>query len=429
MTRTPAQLIRRMSHDRHHRLRHGQPAQRAEGLRAASACAAEVTRDAAAIERARRASCCPASARSAPAWTTCAAYGLVDVVRRVIERGTPFLGICLGMQLLFEESEEFGPVRGLGVLARALRALPRSRRSGLPHAAHGLEPDPQAADAGRAGAASTTARSSTSSTRTTSSRADPALIATVDRLRRRVRLGDRARQRLRLPVPSGEEPAHRPADPARTSAHCVGADARRRRRQRGLACSIIPAIDLKGGKCVRLLRGDMHAETVYGDDPVAMGRRWVDEGARYLHVVDLDGAVSGAPVNGEAIAALCAKLPIPIEVGGGVRTRRARRRAARPAAPIASSSAPRRWSSPDVVAEACRRFPGRVAVGIDARDGKVAVKGWLETSAVTAVDLARRRRRRSAPRASSTPTSSATARSRASTSPPRARWPRRSTSR
>jgi len=83
---------------------------------------------------------------------------------------------------------------------------------------------------------------------------------------------------------------------------------------------VIPAIDLKGGKCVRLLRGDLHAETVYGDDPVAMGRRWVDAGARYLHVVDLDGAVSGAPVNGDAIAALCAKLPIPVEVGGGVRT-------------------------------------------------------------------------------------------------------------
>jgi phosphoribosylformimino-5-aminoimidazole carboxamide ribotide isomerase len=83
---------------------------------------------------------------------------------------------------------------------------------------------------------------------------------------------------------------------------------------------VLPAIDLKGGRCVRLLRGDMQAETVYGDDPVAMGRRWVDAGAEYLHVVDLDGAVSGAPANAEAIAGLCAKLPIPIEVGGGVRS-------------------------------------------------------------------------------------------------------------
>src|SRR5450756_2649244 len=83
---------------------------------------------------------------------------------------------------------------------------------------------------------------------------------------------------------------------------------------------IVPAIDLKAGKCVRLLRGEMNAETVYGDDPVAMGRRWVDEGAEYLHVVDLDGAVSGQPVNAAAIAALCRALPIPIEIGGGVRS-------------------------------------------------------------------------------------------------------------
>ena len=152
---------------------------------------------------------------------------------------------------------------------------------------------------------------------------------------------------------------------------------------------IIPAIDLKGGKCVRLLRGDMQAETVYSDDPVAMGRRWVDEGARYLHVVDLDGAVSGAPVNGDAIAALCAKLSIPVEVGGGVRTVEC-------AGAILALGADRvifgtaALEQPAVVADACRRFPGRVAVGIDARDGKVAVKGWVETSAVSAVDLARR---------------------------------------
>src|SRR5215475_8394143 len=152
---------------------------------------------------------------------------------------------------------------------------------------------------------------------------------------------------------------------------------------------VIPAIDLKGGKCVRLLRGDLHAETVYGDDPVAMGRRWVDAGARYLHVVDLDGAVSGAPVNGDAIAALCAKLPIPIEVGGGVRTvERAGAVLATGADRVIFGTAA--LERPEVVADACRRFPGRVAAGIDARGGQVAVKGWLETSPTTAVELARR---------------------------------------
>lgn len=150
---------------------------------------------------------------------------------------------------------------------------------------------------------------------------------------------------------------------------------------------IIPAIDLKGGKCVRLLRGEMNAETVYGDDPVAIGRRWVEQGARYLHVVDLDGAVSGRAVNGAAITALCRALPIPLEVGGGVRT------VAR-ATELFDSGVDRvifgtaALADPEIVAEACRRFPGRVAVGIDAREGNVAVQGWTETSNTTALALA-----------------------------------------
>ncbi|MFN8626419.1 MAG: 1-(5-phosphoribosyl)-5-[(5-phosphoribosylamino)methylideneamino]imidazole-4-carboxamide isomerase [Candidatus Binatia bacterium] len=151
---------------------------------------------------------------------------------------------------------------------------------------------------------------------------------------------------------------------------------------------IVPAIDLKNGKCVRLLRGELNAETVYGDDPLAMGRRWVDEGAEYLHVVDLDGAVSGRPVNAAAIAALCQALPIPIEIGGGIRT-------VERAAELLQLGADRVifgtavLAEPETVRAACRQFPGRVAVGIDARDGKVAVRGWLETSTVTALDLAR----------------------------------------
>lgn len=152
---------------------------------------------------------------------------------------------------------------------------------------------------------------------------------------------------------------------------------------------VIPAIDLKGGKCVRLLRGDMQAETVYGDDPVAMGRRWVNQGAQYLHVVDLDGAVSGAPQNLAAVTKLCAALAIPIEVGGGVRS-------VGQAAALLDAGADRvifgtaALATPDVVAEASRRFEGRIAVGIDARGGRVAVQGWTETSGVTAVELARR---------------------------------------
>lgn len=150
---------------------------------------------------------------------------------------------------------------------------------------------------------------------------------------------------------------------------------------------ILPAIDLKGGRCVRLLRGDMQAETVYGEDPVAMGRRWLAAGAEYLHVVDLDGAAYGSPVNAKAIAAIAADLPIPVEVGGGVRSvARAEELLGSGVARVIFGTAA--LEQPEVVADACRRFPGRIAVGIDARSGKVAIKGWLETSAVEAGELA-----------------------------------------
>ena len=160
---------------------------------------------------------------------------------------------------------------------------------------------------------------------------------------------------------------------------------------------IIPAIDLKDGKCVRLLRGDMQAETVYSDDPLSVGRRWVDEGATYLHVVDLDGAVQGTPVNGEMIARLCADLPVPIEVGGGVRTleRAAALIDAGVDTVIFGTAALR---EPQVVADTCARFRGRVAVGVDARDGQVAVQGWTETSGVRAVELAKEAQRLGAAR-------------------------------
>src|SRR5574341_806294 len=151
---------------------------------------------------------------------------------------------------------------------------------------------------------------------------------------------------------------------------------------------VIPAIDLKDGKCVRLLRGEMDAETVYGDDPLAMAQRWVGEGAQYLHIVDLDGAVSGRPVNGAAIATLCRALPIPIEVGGGVRSvERAAELVGLGAHRVIFGTAA--LAQPEVVREACAAFPGRIAIGIDARDGKVAVHGWTETSPIGAVELAR----------------------------------------
>ena len=152
---------------------------------------------------------------------------------------------------------------------------------------------------------------------------------------------------------------------------------------------VIPAIDLRGGKCVRLLHGDFAHETVYGDDPVAMARHWAEAGATLLHVVDLDGAAAGSPQQTGLIAAICAAVAIPVEVGGGLRTR------ADIAASIAAGAqrvvlGTAAIENPDLVTAALAAHgPERVVLGLDARDGYVATGGWLATSTVRALDLAR----------------------------------------
>jgi phosphoribosylformimino-5-aminoimidazole carboxamide ribotide isomerase len=150
---------------------------------------------------------------------------------------------------------------------------------------------------------------------------------------------------------------------------------------------IVPAIDLKGGQCVRLLRGEWNAETVYSNDPVAMAWHWVRAGAEVLHVVDLDAAVRGAEVNLPIIERLCRELPVVVEVGGGIRSlERARQFLELGAGRVVFGTAALR--EPDTVREACALWPGRVVVGIDARGGRVAVEGWTEQSDVDAVQLA-----------------------------------------
>jgi phosphoribosylformimino-5-aminoimidazole carboxamide ribotide isomerase len=151
---------------------------------------------------------------------------------------------------------------------------------------------------------------------------------------------------------------------------------------------IIPAIDLKEGKCVRLYQGDMNKATVYSDDPVATALRWQSEGAERLHVVDLDGAIAGTGVNTKVIRQICKALSIPVQVGGGLRTVEAVER-------LFFSGVHRAilgtvaYRDPTVVAAACQRFPGKITVGIDARNGKLAVQGWTENTALEAVDLAK----------------------------------------
>lgn len=152
---------------------------------------------------------------------------------------------------------------------------------------------------------------------------------------------------------------------------------------------LFPAIDLKGGRCVRLLRGDMDAATVFNDDPADQARRFAAAGCRWLHVVDLDGAFAGDARNAAAVRAILSAIDLPVQLGGGIR----------------SMAAIEGWleagvrrvilgtvavKDPALVIDACRRFPDRIVVGIDARDGRVAVEGWAETSDLAAADLAAR---------------------------------------
>ncbi|MEM7318619.1 MAG: 1-(5-phosphoribosyl)-5-[(5-phosphoribosylamino)methylideneamino]imidazole-4-carboxamide isomerase [Pseudomonadota bacterium] len=151
---------------------------------------------------------------------------------------------------------------------------------------------------------------------------------------------------------------------------------------------LYPAIDLKDGQAVRLLRGDMDKATVFSDDPAAQARAFVDAGCAWLHLVDLNGAFAGQPVNAAAVEAILAACPVPAQLGGGIR----------------DMTTIETWldkglarvilgtvavENPDLVREAARRFPGQVAVGIDARNSMVATKGWAEETDVDATDLAR----------------------------------------
>ena len=151
---------------------------------------------------------------------------------------------------------------------------------------------------------------------------------------------------------------------------------------------LFPAIDLKDGQCVRLFKGEMDAATVFNEDPADQARRFAAAGAEWLHLVDLNGAFAGKPVNGDAVDAILAAVDIPVQLGGGIR----------------DDATIDMWlnkgvervilgtvavKDPDLVRRACRKHPGRIVVGIDARDGKVAVSGWADTTEMMASDLAK----------------------------------------
>ncbi|MCG6910651.1 MAG: 1-(5-phosphoribosyl)-5-[(5-phosphoribosylamino)methylideneamino]imidazole-4-carboxamide isomerase [Deltaproteobacteria bacterium] len=152
---------------------------------------------------------------------------------------------------------------------------------------------------------------------------------------------------------------------------------------------VIPAVDIKGGKCVRLEQGRMDAETVFSEDPVAMARQWAAAGARIIHIIDLDGAVMKRPKNLALVKEIVASVETKIQIGGGIRTRDtiAMYLEAGAERVIIGTEAIR---NPSLVDEACREFPGRIVVGIDSRKGMVAIEGWTEDTRTKAVDLARR---------------------------------------
>ena len=152
---------------------------------------------------------------------------------------------------------------------------------------------------------------------------------------------------------------------------------------------IIPAIDLKDGRCVRLFQGEMDQETVYFDNPVDAAKHWLSQGASFLHIVDLNGAVEGRPVHNKEVAAICRQAGLSAQLGGGLRSVEAVETAFDLGVTrvVIGTAA---YDNAEFLRALCRQFPGKIVVGIDARQGKVAVRGWKETTAMDAVELAKR---------------------------------------
>ena len=151
---------------------------------------------------------------------------------------------------------------------------------------------------------------------------------------------------------------------------------------------IIPAVDIKDGKCVRLMQGRMDQETVFAEDPAAMAQKWADAGAELIHVIDLNGAFAKCPQNIEAIGKILRRVHVPIQLGGGIRNLKTIKMYIDMGVKrvILGSEAVRQ---PDFVDEACRKFPNQIVLGIDARNGYVAIDGWIHTTRVRALDLAK----------------------------------------
>ncbi len=313
--------------------------------------------------------------------------GMVEVLEeRVIGGGMPFLGICVGMQLMATEGREKAITRGPRLDPRRRRA-DRARRGGLkvPHMGWNTlsassRPHPLLAGIpdGEDGLHAYFVHSyhlATDGDRDT-------LLATTDYGRPVTAVVGRDNMFGTQFHPEKSQ-TPRP-DPDR---QFPAVD----------AVILFPAIDLKDGQCVRLKLGDMEQATVFNDDPAAQAKSFEDQGFEYLHVVDLNGAFAGESVNGAAVEAILKAVTFPVQLGGGIRTL-AHIEGWLDKGPGPRHPRHRRRARSGAGQEAARKFPGQVAVGIDARGGKVAVEGWAETSELSVIELAQalrgRRRRR-----------------------------------
>ena len=152
---------------------------------------------------------------------------------------------------------------------------------------------------------------------------------------------------------------------------------------------LYPAIDIRGGKCVRLRQGDYNDETVFGDDPVQMALQWKEQGAEWLHLVDLDGAKEGRPVNHEVVRRIVEATGIPCQMGGGIRNEESIKLALEEVGLTRVIIGTKALKEPDWFADACQRFPEKLALGLDAKDSMIATEGWLEVSEVSVMELAK----------------------------------------
>ena len=295
----------------------------------------------------------------------------------------PFLGICVGMQLMAERGREYQIVAGLGWIAGEVdRISPGDRSLKIPHMGWNTLDAASSASAARripAGPQGPTLTSFILSTSRPDKRAD--LVAETD-------YGGPITAIVARDRWSG------PSSTRRRASGWAEADREFSRLEavngwQGVVVILFPAIDLKDGGCVRLEQGDMARATVFHHDPAEQAQSFEMQGFEYLHIVDLDGAFAGKPVNASAVERILETVAVPIQLGGGIRDMRHHRSLVRARAcnrVIIGTAAVR---DPALVRYAARRFPDRVAVGLDARDGKAAVEGWAETLRARRTRLAR----------------------------------------